>query len=619
MILNTSCFFLCRSELPEMVEDEVQKYLENDKTDGYEDFVNYLNKNMNNGNIVSEEFALKLPKGKENEKQDNINVKITSSENLKRTENITNATYTGPDHTIDIRGKGSGIDIPPYKRCFNNSKRFFAMKLLLSTEDTELNCFKDQLKTEINGNRCAVFPACNVSWEGENPQVNCDRNLVVATTVFNFIISFLIVGANMFIIVVFTKTKSLRNPQGLFKISLACSGILLGGIYLPSSGYNLLTTIQYNQTDSLLVFGQVSTYHEVHFNNILKIAGLESSKELVSDLFKPSNFIAIVAIVQSIVNVYSLLLLAFDRYLSVRWPVQYRVGELMTKNKTLILILIKWLFAFTVSICLVFASPHFYSGRLLTTFTDFVSFDAQNVSSTISSTPSTNNETEDLQLNVFKMYWHSILFAVVVWIIPFLLTWIFTIMLLVRSQTMLNRMRSSRRRSSKGKKLHNIDRSLVLTIAVLLVLFTLLTFPLFAVILHSAFNEENQWCLSPFSAIGIFVSFYLYAFSSFANLLVYNVFQKDFRKAAFAILRGSRHKRVSSFKSNTSKRSLSTTLSNTISSRFQSLKSKTSTRKAKRSGGNTNLNFKKEQLPAARVNSNASNSTKSSELSNDST
>ena len=78
-------------------------------------------------------------------------------------------------------------------------------------------------------------------------------------------------------------------------------------------------------------------------------------------------------------NVYyqnSLLLLAFDRYLSVRWPVRYRVGELMTKNKAIVLILIKWLFAVTVSICLVFASPHFYPGRLLTTFSDFVSFDA---------------------------------------------------------------------------------------------------------------------------------------------------------------------------------------------------------------------------------------------------
>merc|ERR1719354_1494653 len=125
----------------------------------------------------------------------------------------------------------------------------------------------------------------------------------------------------------------------------------------------------------------------------------------------------------------------------------------MTKNKAIVLILIKWLFATTISICLVFASPHFYPGRLLTTFSDFVSFDAQNVSSTvdsltIDSTNSTNNVAESLDYNVFGMYWYAIMFSVVIWIIPFLLTWIFTIMLLVRSQTMLNRMRSSRRRSS---------------------------------------------------------------------------------------------------------------------------------------------------------------------------
>ena len=156
----------------------------------------------------------------------------------------------------------------------------------------------------------------------------------------------------------------------------------------------------------------------------------------------------------------------------------------------------------------------------------------------------------------------------------------------------------------------------MLTITVLLILFTLLTFPLFAVILHSTFSEDNLWCLTEFSAAGIFASFYLYAFSSFANLLVYNVFQKDFRKAAVSILRGGRHARASSFKSNASKRSLSTTLSNTISSGFQSLKFKASTKK---SMGSANPAFKKEQLPAVRVNSNASNSTKASELSNDST
>ena len=95
-----------------------------------------------------------------------------------------------------------------------------------------------------------------------------------------------------------------KSKKGINLKKTLCAGVLLGGIYLPSSGYNLLTTIQYNRSDSLLVFGQVSTHHAVHFNNVLKIVGLENSKELVSKLFEPSSFVAIVAIVQSIVNVY---------------------------------------------------------------------------------------------------------------------------------------------------------------------------------------------------------------------------------------------------------------------------------------------------------------------------
>ena len=41
----------------------------------------------------------------------------------------------------------------------------------------------------------------------------------------------------------------------------------------------------------------------------------------------------------------SLLLLSVDSFLSVKWPMKYRVGDLMTARKALILIAIVWIFS----------------------------------------------------------------------------------------------------------------------------------------------------------------------------------------------------------------------------------------------------------------------------------
>lgn len=170
-----------------------------------------------------------------------------------------------------------------------------------------------------------------------------------------------------------------------------------------------------------------------------------------------------------------------------------------------------------------------------------------------------------------------------------------------------------------------------MTVVVMLSLFTATTLPLFAVIIDTIvnYNDDNR-CYRPITVYGMFAGFYLHALSSFFNLLIYNIFQKDFRQSAAKVfgmpcldpmaradasIRRSR-KTASTSSSASGKRTLSSTISNTIASGITSLtRGKSSSKKSSTSSMDENNVHKQTQLPAARVSSDASTSTKSSGIS----
>lgn len=516
---------------------------------------------------------------KYNSKEDFLNYMKNREQNKTMT---TPQTISTTHHGINIIKVAQSRILPPYIRCDYILSKVFSSNQLYDERGVSADCYRDILQVDLIKGFCGIFPACDVEWDFQLkvPNVTCNKNKVLIIVTTLIVLSFVIVVSNCLVTLVIIKTKKLRTPQGLFKLSLAVSGFLLGGIYLPSCAYNILNGIHYDERDRFQAFGQVSLVKKSSFQIMMNLTGLNSSHlPTIEKSMKSSDFIISISIIQPLVAVYSLFLLAFDRFLSVSWPMKYRVGEIMTKRRAVYLILATWLFAVIVSLTPKFLGRNFLPSKQLITFTDVMVFGKAYQAAEDSVNKSASNQTETAEEKfIWKEYWHAIVFSLIVWVLPFIATWFFTIGLMVKSQTMLNRMRHSRR-TRNGKTFGKVDRGLTLTVITSLILFTLTSLPLFAVILDSAINPHKA-CIRKISAIGLFTSFYLYTVSSFTNLLIYNVFQKEFRQSASNIFNlscikniksNNLSKRHSRNKSVSSKRSLTSTISNTIANSFSSV------------------------------------------------
>ena len=129
-------------------------------------------------------------------------------------------------------------------------------------------------------------------------------------------------------------------------------------------------------------------------------------------------------------------------------------------------------------------------------------------------------------------YLHALIYSVLAWGLPFVVTWVLTIMTSLRSWTILESMREARKRSVKSKRtLTRINRELIRTVTVVLILFTLTIFPFFVVAIATINAPENE-CSSKSYAWAFFFSTYIFLIGRFLNVIVYNVMNKDFREAS---------------------------------------------------------------------------------------
>ena len=161
---------------------------------------------------------------------------------------------------------------------------------------------------------------------------------------------------------------------------------------------------------------------------------------------------------------------------------------------------------------------------------------------------------------LFCRYSHAFVYSICVWGIPFIITWIFTLLTFMRSLTILKNMREARKRSVKGEgTLTRVDKQLVRTVVVVLSLFTITIVPIFAASMVTLLAPPGK-CYDSTHVWLFFISTYVLICGRFINVIVYNVMNKEFRSASkkfFTILRNIILCQKNKLKEGLPKRSLS--------------------------------------------------------------
>ena len=131
----------------------------------------------------------------------------------------------------------------------------------------------------------------------------------------------------------------------------------------------------------------------------------------------------------------------------------------------------------------------------------------------------------------FFRFPHAFAYVIIVWGVPFVVTWILTVLTSMQSRKMLKHMREARRRSVRSEKaLNKVDRDLIRTVAVVLTLFTVTILPVFGVGIAVIFAPTGE-CNSQSTVLAFFFSTYILICGRFLNVIIYNVFNKEFRTA----------------------------------------------------------------------------------------
>jgi len=228
---------------------------------------------------------------------------------------------------------------------------------------------------------------------------------------------------------------------------------------------------------------------------------------------------AVIGVFAAVVYIFSLLLLSMDSYMSVRWPLKYSIGEMMTKKRAFIMVVVVWVFAFMVAVLPLISQTLFGSQMLFATFMDM---------------PTVKADPKFTDQHGIVRYWHGFTYASVVWGLPFIASWLLNIGMAIRSRRMLSSMKAKRRASvNASNKIAKIDRGVVITVFVLLSLYTLSIIPVFSMMVVIVINTGSQYCNSiPHFSTYLLITSYIYTACNILNVFVYNVFQKEFRNAS---------------------------------------------------------------------------------------
>nr|CAB3254717.1 tyramine receptor Ser-2 [Phallusia mammillata] len=175
---------------------------------------------------------------------------------------------------------------------------------------------------------CAPYPLCDPMGCGTGSPIDCgecDKAGVGIALVGMCLLALVIVICNLLVIMIITRTPTLQRRHCYIKVSLAVADLLIGLLVLPSSIYNLSTTLYLPPTRNV------------------------TPRDLIQTNQVASVFFGTVLIVSLTASIYNLLLLSLDRFLAVARPLQNRSGKYFSRQRLSICIGIVWFIGILVS------------------------------------------------------------------------------------------------------------------------------------------------------------------------------------------------------------------------------------------------------------------------------
>ncbi|XP_047219860.1 adenosine receptor A3-like [Girardinichthys multiradiatus] len=161
-----------------------------------------------------------------------------------------------------------------------------------------------------------------------------NRTLAVA---FMVSLAFAVVVGNVVTLTVFVQTRQSRTPQGYLKVSLAIADMMVGVVVVPFSVYTEM---------SLMVTSPLPMWYQ---------GGTSSFFSDLGSPWQPCMLIGPVFAGCTFVSISTIFLMTLERSVAILWPLHK--DALVTRRRTLLLILLSWAASFLLAVApLIFSS-----------------------------------------------------------------------------------------------------------------------------------------------------------------------------------------------------------------------------------------------------------------------
>ncbi|KAF7649802.1 hypothetical protein LDENG_00135910 [Lucifuga dentata] len=170
-----------------------------------------------------------------------------------------------------------------------------------------------------------------------------NRTLAV---VFMVSLAFAIVVGNVVTLTVFVQTRQSRTPQGYLKVSLAIADMMVGGVVVPFSVYTEL---------SLMITSDPPVWYQGNLSS-----SSSSSSSLLGGLLSPWQPCLLIGPVFAgctFVSISTIFLMTVERSVAILRPLHK--DALVTRKRTLLLILLSWATSFLLALAPLIFSNNF--------------------------------------------------------------------------------------------------------------------------------------------------------------------------------------------------------------------------------------------------------------------
>ncbi|XP_024151863.1 trace amine-associated receptor 13c [Oryzias melastigma] len=167
-----------------------------------------------------------------------------------------------------------------------------------------------------------------------------NRTLAVA---FMVLLAFAIVVGNVVTLTVFVQTRQSRTPQGYLKVSLAIADMMVGVLVVPFSVY---TEISLMVTSAPPIWYHGSPTSPAALTSLGGPVGPWQPCMLIGPVFAGCTF----------VSISTIFLMTLERSVAILWPLHK--DALVTRRRTLLLILLSWAASFLLAL-----APLIFSGN----------------------------------------------------------------------------------------------------------------------------------------------------------------------------------------------------------------------------------------------------------------